>query len=96
MTPKEAIELVFSIYDTSYGREQLTILNLGLSFEKTKECKDVLKQALNELDELKRDVKRYFELRNKTNSDVFAVGELNEYLALCDKLKKVGHENERN
>ena len=65
MTPKEALDLTFRIYDTKYGDKQLTILNLGLSFEETEECKTVLVEALNELEELKHDVSRYFALEKR-------------------------------
>ena len=48
-------------------------------------------QSINELEELKRDVKRYFELRNEIfvheNED-----EMEEYEMLSGKLWKVGKE----
>ena len=89
MTAKEALELVFGIYDTAYGREQLTILNLGLSFEKTKECQEVLNQTLTELEELKVDVKRYFELSIFNLQQLSGI-QAKEYWGLRDKLSKVG------
>ena len=82
MTPKEALDLTFKIYDTKYGDKQLTILNLGLSFEETEECKTVLVEAIAELEELKRDVKRYFH-----DNDL----EGDEYNMLWSKLMKAGN-----
>lgn len=50
----------------------------------------ILKQALTELEELKRDVKRYFELEDQ---DTFnSQAEYDEYGDLVDKLMKVGKE----
>ena len=47
-----------------------------------------LRLALTELEELKRDVKRYFELENKLRE----LHEIDEYYDLYDKLEKVGDE----
>ena len=47
------------------------------------------KEALAELEELKRDVKRFIEL---TFSDDINSDDWQEYLALKDKLMKVGNE----
>ena len=91
MTAKEALEKVFRIYDTAYGREQLTILNLGLSFEETAQCEKVINQALTELEELKRDVKRYFELDYQDDDGMDDVDAI-EYTRLYIKLSKVGNE----
>ena len=78
MTAKEALEKIGSTtyYDWS---------NVPLS-EHFKEEFDSIDKSLTELEELKRDVKRYFEL-DETDCDV---PEVQEWRELRDKLSEVG------
>ena len=63
--------------------ELLSIIEQSHNFESPS-----LREALTELEELKRDVKRYFELENKLRE----LHEMDEYYDLYDKLSKVGNE----
>jgi hypothetical protein len=55
----------------------------------TKQAYQAFKQSLTELEELKRDVKRFMEL---TFSDDINSDDWQEYLELKNKLMKVGKE----
>ena len=84
MTPKEALK-------TKYvGSDEKG--NLLLAY--TPEQVDYFKNAITELEELKRDVKRYFELVEKTMSYVILgrEDECDEVERLKDKLLKAGKE----
>jgi hypothetical protein len=82
MKSKEALEKIGSTtyYDWS---------NVPLS-EHFKEEFDTIKKSLTELEELKRDVKRYFELDYKLEFD--SEEEAIEWRSLYYKLLKVGNE----
>lgn len=51
-----------------------------------------LKKRFIELEELKRDVARYFELQYKNQFDHMTQNEIHEMYVLHDKLMKVGNE----
>ena len=77
MTPKEALSNLVTLMRDEYN----------FPFNLTTEYK-VLKQALTELEELKRDVKRFMELKNNiTNRE-----EMDEFWEIDNKLSKVGNE----
>ena len=79
MTPKQAFEklqeIILITFDLDGYDEELDIIN----------------QALTELEELKRDVKRYFELDYKLEFD--SEEEAIEWRSLYYKLLKVGKEH---
>ncbi len=76
MTPKEALDWVENVFEEH--RVQLPDVELTL-----------IREALTELEELKRDVKRYFELANvgDVTEEV-----LDEFIKIRDKLMEVGNE----
>ena len=76
MTPKEALKEIYNGMSNNVGF--------------VKEFKNI-EQALTELTELKRDVKRYFELIQKTNLEINQLYQ-NEYKKLYMKLSKAGEE----
>ncbi len=55
---------------------------------------NLIKQALTELEELKRDVKRFNELRAtfRCAPETLSVDDIKEYEVLSDKIWKVGKE----
>ena len=77
MTPKEALEAIRVEFQS----------RLEFPVNLTPEYK-LVKQALTELEELKRDVKRYFELE-QTHCELH---EIDEYYDLYEKLSKAGNE----
>ena len=85
MTPKEAFKAKVRRAHKVYTNED-GVQMCEMEFRKYL----VMEQALTELEELKRDVKRYFELENQ---DTFnSQAEYDEYGDLVDKLMKVGKE----
>lgn len=83
MTPKEALkEIKENFIHNEYGESRGSNYDFGVNL-----CKNI-EQALNELEELKRDVKRYFEL-DETDCDV---PEVMEWRELKFKLMEVGKE----
>ncbi len=85
MTPKEALEEIKDTFiHNEYGESRGSSYDYGIElYKKTK-------QALTELEKLKRDVARYFELEEQ---DTFnSQEEYDEYGILYDKLSKVGKE----
>jgi hypothetical protein len=77
MTPKEAL-IIVTIW--GHDKEHHKLVCNSQEFL-------IVYNTLTELEELKRDVKRYFEL-NKIGS----IGSLKEHIQLHDKLSKVGKE----
>ena len=73
MKPKEALNRIFDGMSNNVGYIKY--------FEN-------IRQALTELEELKRDVKRYFELEQKHCE----LHEIDEYYDLYEKLSKAGNE----
>ena len=88
MTPKEAFKEIKCQYTHDECKQfPDDDMKIGVRFEE--ECK-VVEQALTELEELKRDVKRFIDL---TFSDDINSDDWQEYLALKNKLMKVGKEH---
>ena len=85
MTPKENLKLLGKGFIIVDGKKT-PIKNTNRYY--------FVEQALTELEELKRDVKRYFELDEKTMSYVILgrEDECDEVERLKDKLLKVGKE----
>ena len=88
MTPKEALKEISNTTISSrigdWGMESRHVSDLS----STKEPLQIISQALNELEELKRDVKRFMELEEQ---DTFnSQEEHDEFGVLYDKLLKVG------
>ncbi len=79
MTPKEAFK---GLCDLSRVDDEDFKMWVGLKGE--------VEQAITELEKLKRDVKRFIDL---TFSDDINSDDWQEYLALKDKLSKVGKED---
>ena len=91
MTPKEALESIGkgtkTIVKIGYGKDNTSYLET-CTIKDTKEY-TVVSKALTELEELKRDVKRYFDLGHIEEP---STEQFEEYLKLTDKLLKVGNE----
>ena len=85
MTAKEALNSIKEIFiHNEYGESRGSTYDLGISLCET------IEKSLTELEELKRDVARYFELRHSPEGvDVFE----NEFIKLYNKLSKVGQED---
>jgi hypothetical protein len=84
MTPKEALKEIEEIFiHNEYGEKRGSTHDFGISL-----C-EIIEQSLTELEELKRDVKRYFELDNKHGC---TLRDIDEWLDLERKLMKVGKE----
>ena len=82
MTPKEALEIVLSLSTWDCYNDEFHEWT-----EEETEAYELLKEALTELEELKRDVRRFMELYNPPQPN-------DEYDDLRIKLSKVGKENE--
>jgi len=83
MTPKEALEDIKTI--------DIVIDGCKWNYKDTdhKESVEVIEQSLTELEELKRDVKRYFELKYKARNGL-TDKEAVEHTKLFIKISKVG------
>ena len=79
MTAKEALLNLVTLMRDEYN----------FPFNLTTEYK-VLKQSLTELEELKRDVKRYFDLQYKNQFVSMTQNEIHDMYVLREKLMKVG------
>lgn len=85
MTPKEAFEKI---------KRVVKLLQRKLETNEQDENMDIVDNALTEFEELKRDVKRYFELDYQAKiGDGIDNVEANEYTILHRKLSKVGVED---
>jgi hypothetical protein len=83
MTPKEALEIIYSYQSWDCYNDEPNLLS-----DVELEALNVLKNALTELEELKRDVARFMELKNNiTNRE-----EMDEFWEIDNKLSKVGKE----
>lgn len=82
MTPKEALN---KIWRDAYPKSCETWYA-----DKLCEHWRVVEKALNELEELKRDVARYFVLLDKYTSNTQTIEEMHERWALEEILKKAG------
>jgi hypothetical protein len=51
---REALDKIFSLYDTEFGKKPQTALRVSLSFDEIDECKQVLYEAINKLEQLER------------------------------------------
>ena len=91
MTPKEAfqrIESVIELADDSVNTNTATGRELEEAIIRINDNIKLVRQALTELGELKRDVKRFMELKNNlTNRE-----EMDEFWEIDNKLKKIGNE----
>jgi hypothetical protein len=94
MTPKEILK---EIQDTEFGFNFIDMDGrTSYKHERVFSFKDErfyeLRQSLTELEELKRDVKRYFETRNKLKTILPSVKDITEFWELEERLEKVGKE----
>ena len=83
MTPKEALHTIYKPIDY-----EVAILDIDLDVSVEDKVYKVLYKALVELEELKRVVKRYFDMEEKPCE----LHEVEEFYDLRDKLMKVGKE----
>ncbi len=82
MTPKEALD--FLVKNLPPEAQQTTsIYHPAIR---------VLLQSITELEELKRDVKRFMELQYKNQFDHMTLNEIHKMYVLREKLGKVGNE----
>ena len=91
MTPKKAfkrIESVIELADDSANNYTATGRELEEAIIRINDDMKLVRKALTELEELKRDVKRFFEL----DAGCCELHEIEEYYDLRDKLMKVGKE----
>lgn len=89
MTPKEALEKIKENFiHNEYGESRGTTYDFGI------ECCETIEIALNELETLKCDIARYFELLNKLyyRGETFTDDNNVEFAKLTQKLSKVGIE----
>ena len=91
MTPKEALEEIQGTTETDwgfgFGDDDRYPMEYNLFDDD--ERFNIIYQALTELEELKRDVKRFMEIANDC---VVIDGCIREYIDLRRKLSKVGKE----
>ncbi len=90
MTPKEALKGIKQAIAEHLHKQ--TGVNVEKHFEYLQYDTeiDIIDKAITELEKLKRDVKRFIDL---TFSDDINSDDWQEYLALKDKLSKVGKED---
>ena len=90
MTPKERLDKLVKYVSVAIdGRWDLLTEDTKYPLMQTEEYKEVI-DALTELEELKRDVKRYFELEGNYQKGSHGYHEM-EYIK--SKLSKVGKED---
>jgi uncharacterized UPF0160 family protein len=91
MTPKKAfkrIESVIELADDSANNYTATGRELEEAIIRINDDMKLVRKALTELEELKRVVKRYFDMEEKPCE----LHEVEEFYDLRDKLMKVGKE----